>query len=62
LLVPSASFGVQMFRFMRCAEIVDDIKQECGKHGVVKSIDVPRPIKGVEVPGVGKVGAFFTSW
>lgn len=37
------------------AEIVDDIKQECGKYGIVKSIEIPRPMKGIEVPGVGKV-------
>ncbi len=37
------------------ADIVEDVKEECGKYGVVKSIEIPRPIKGVEVPGCGKV-------
>jgi splicing factor U2AF subunit len=42
-------------------DIVDDIKTECGKYGVVKSIDIPRPIKGIEVPGVGKIYVEFYS-
>ena len=36
-------------------EILDDVREECGKYGSVKSLEIPRPIKGVEVPGVGKV-------
>ena len=36
-------------------DILEDIKSECGKYGPVKSIEIPRPIPGVEVPGVGKV-------
>jgi splicing factor U2AF subunit len=36
-------------------DILEDIKDECGKYGYVKSIEIPRPISGVEVPGVGKV-------
>jgi len=31
------------------------VKEECGKYGTVKSLEVPKPIKGIEVPGVGKV-------
>ena len=42
--------------FFNCADIVDDVKEECGKYGWVKSLEIPRPIKGIEVPGVGKVG------
>ena len=38
------------------ADIVEDIKEECGKYGVVKTVEIPRPIRGIEVPGVGKVG------
>ena len=34
---------------------MDDVKEECGKYGTVRSVEIPRPIKGVEVPGVGKV-------
>lgn len=34
---------------------MEDVKEECGRYGVVISIEIPRPIKGVEVPGMGKV-------
>jgi splicing factor U2AF subunit len=37
------------------ADILEDVKEECSKYGFVKSLEIPRPIKGVEVPGVGKV-------
>ena len=37
------------------SEIVEDVKDECNKYGAVKSIEIPRPIPGVDVPGVGKV-------
>lgn len=36
-------------------EIVEDVRDECGKYGLVKSIEIPRPVDGVEVPGCGKV-------
>ena len=36
-------------------DIIEDIREECGKYGVVVSIEIPRPIEGVDVPGVGKV-------
>lgn len=36
-------------------EIVEDVREECGKYGQVKSIEIPRPVDGVEVPGTGKV-------
>ncbi|KAH8039144.1 hypothetical protein HPB51_005320 [Rhipicephalus microplus] len=35
-------------------DILEDIHEECNKYGVVKSIEIPRPIDGVEVPGCGK--------
>ncbi|OPJ89940.1 splicing factor U2AF subunit [Patagioenas fasciata monilis] len=35
-------------------EIVEDVRDECGKYGAVKSIEIPRPVDGVEVPGCGK--------
>ena len=38
-----------------CTDILEDVREECGKYGAVKSLEIPRPIKGVEVPGVGKV-------
>lgn len=36
-------------------DILEDIKEECNKHGVVRSVEIPRPIEGVDVPGCGKV-------
>lgn len=37
-------------------EILEDIREECCKYGNVRSIEIPRPVDGVEVPGCGKVG------
>ncbi|XP_018322996.1 splicing factor U2AF 50 kDa subunit isoform X1 [Agrilus planipennis] len=42
-------------------DILEDIKEECNKHGVVRSIEIPRPIEGVDVPGCGKVFVEFNS-
>ncbi|ESO05012.1 hypothetical protein HELRODRAFT_185543 [Helobdella robusta] len=42
-------------------EILDDVREECSKYGSVKSLEIPRPIKGVEVPGVGKIFVEFHS-
>jgi len=42
-------------------EITEDVKEECNKYGNVKSIEIPRPIKGVDVPGVGKIFVEFIS-
>ncbi|XP_059536742.1 splicing factor U2AF 65 kDa subunit-like [Myotis daubentonii] len=42
-------------------EIVEDVRDECSKHGLVKSIEIPRPVDGVEVPGCGKVFVEFAS-
>lgn len=36
-------------------EILEDIREECSKYGHVKSIEIPRPVDGLEVPGTGKV-------
>lgn len=38
-----------------CLDILEDIKEECNKYGRVLSIEIPRPIEGIQVPGVGKV-------
>ncbi|KAF5895855.1 splicing factor U2AF 65 kDa subunit isoform X1, partial [Clarias magur] len=35
-------------------EIVEDVRDECSKYGQVKSIEIPRPVDGLEVPGTGK--------
>merc|ERR1719210_3254174 len=36
-------------------DILEDIREECGKYGAVRSVEIPRPVPGVEVPGLGKV-------
>ena len=36
-------------------DILEDIREECSKFGPVRSLEIPRPIEGVEVPGLGKV-------
>lgn len=42
-------------------DILEDIQEECSKYGHVKSIEIPRPIEGVDVNGVGKVFVEFNS-
>lgn len=42
-------------------DIVEDVRAECSKYGVVRSLEIPRPIPGVEVPGVGKIYVEFAS-
>jgi len=42
-------------------DILEDIREECSKFGTVKSIEIPRPVPGVEVPGCGKVFVEFYS-
>jgi len=36
-------------------DILEDIREECSKYGEVKSVEIPRPVETVDVPGVGKV-------
>ncbi|XP_025200761.1 splicing factor U2AF 50 kDa subunit-like [Melanaphis sacchari] len=36
-------------------DILEDIREECNKYGVVRSLEIPRPIEGIDVPGCGKV-------
>jgi splicing factor U2AF subunit len=36
-------------------DILEDIREECAKYGEVRSIEIPRPVPGVDVPGCGKV-------
>uniref|UniRef100_A0A0K2T206 Splicing factor U2AF subunit n=1 Tax=Lepeophtheirus salmonis TaxID=72036 RepID=A0A0K2T206_LEPSM len=42
-------------------DIVEDIRDECSKFGVVKSLEIPRSVPGVEVPGCGKVFIEFST-
>lgn len=41
-------------------EIVEDVRDECSKYGQVKSIEIPRPVDGLEIPGTGKVQKYLT--
>lgn len=36
-------------------DILEDIRNKCNEYGAVRSVEIPRPIEGVEVPGCGKV-------
>lgn len=36
-------------------EIFDDIREECGKYGSLRSLNIPRPNSDFNVPGVGKI-------
>ncbi|XP_034045801.1 splicing factor U2AF 65 kDa subunit-like isoform X2 [Thalassophryne amazonica] len=42
-------------------EILEDIREECCKYGTVRSIEIPRPVSGVEVPGCGKIFVEYVS-
>ncbi|CAF4093953.1 unnamed protein product [Rotaria sp. Silwood2] len=42
-------------------DIMEDVREECSKYGFVKSLEIPRPIPSVDVPGVGKIFVEFTS-
>ena len=36
-------------------EIYEDIREECSKFGRILSMEIPRPVDGYQLPGVGKV-------
>lgn len=42
-------------------DILEDIREECAKYGIVKSLEIPRAVPGVDVTGVGKVFVEFNS-
>uniref|UniRef100_UPI00358E923A splicing factor U2AF 65 kDa subunit n=1 Tax=Myxine glutinosa TaxID=7769 RepID=UPI00358E923A len=42
-------------------DILDDIREECNKYGPVISIEIPRPVDGVEVAGCGKIFVEFAT-
>lgn len=42
-------------------DILEDIREECSKLGDVRSVEIPRPVPGVEVPGCGKVFVEYAS-
>ena len=41
--------------FFHTAGIMEDVRDECSKYGEVRTVEIPRPIDGMSVPGVGKV-------
>ncbi|CAL8302640.1 unnamed protein product [Merluccius merluccius] len=42
-------------------EILEDIREECCKYGSVRSVEIPRPVDGVEVAGCGKIFVEYVS-
>ena len=34
---------------------MEDVREECSRYGSVRSVEIPRPVEGIDVPGVGKV-------
>ncbi|XP_071796582.1 splicing factor U2AF 50 kDa subunit-like [Asterias amurensis] len=42
-------------------DILDDVRDECGKYGAVRSIEIPRPIEGMDIPGCGKIFVEFSN-
>uniref|UniRef100_T1JHC7 U2 snRNP auxiliary factor large subunit n=1 Tax=Strigamia maritima TaxID=126957 RepID=T1JHC7_STRMM len=59
LIVQRASVGAKNHQVN--VHILEDIREECGKYGVVQSLDIPRPIENVDIPGLGKVFVEFNS-
>ena len=55
----ASTFGtVHMFIYiiLSCLlGILDDVREECTRYGQVLSIEAPRPVEGMLIPGVGKV-------
>eukprot|EP01024_Parvocaulis_polyphysoides_P010517 TRINITY_DN13597_c0_g2_i1.p2 TRINITY_DN13597_c0_g2~~TRINITY_DN13597_c0_g2_i1.p2 ORF type:complete len:391 (+),score=53.85 TRINITY_DN13597_c0_g2_i1:34-1206(+) len=45
---------------MEYADIVEDMKEECGKYGDLEGVVIPRPVEGQPLPnGVGKVALIY---
>jgi len=42
-------------------DILEDVREECSKYGTVRSLEIPRPIPGVEIPGLGKIFVEFAN-
>ncbi|EFP08403.1 CRE-UAF-1 protein [Caenorhabditis remanei] len=42
-------------------EILEDVREECSKYGIVRSLEIPRPYDEQPVPGVGKVFVEFAT-
>ncbi|XP_067088999.1 splicing factor U2AF 65 kDa subunit-like [Osmerus mordax] len=42
-------------------EILEDVRDECCKYGGVRSIQIPRPLEGVDVAGCGKIFVEYVS-
>ena len=46
---------VQQLLYIYCTGILEDVREECSKYGTVISVEIPRPVEGILVPGFGKV-------
>ncbi len=42
-------------------DIIQDVQEECAKHGMVEKVIIPRPKPGVDVLGLGKAFVYFLS-
>jgi splicing factor U2AF subunit len=40
-------------------QVVEDVREECKKHGGVLQVVIPRPGDGLDVPGVGRAFIHF---
>ncbi|KAJ1925784.1 hypothetical protein IWQ60_004347 [Tieghemiomyces parasiticus] len=43
------------------SDILEDVKEECGRFGTVVNVRIPRPEPGRQVPGIGKIFVEFAS-
>jgi len=41
--------------------IMEDVREECSKYGSALSVEIPRPVGGMEVPGCGKIFVEFAN-
>uniref|UniRef100_A0A671LR11 Splicing factor U2AF subunit n=1 Tax=Sinocyclocheilus anshuiensis TaxID=1608454 RepID=A0A671LR11_9TELE len=61
LLVQRASVGAKNATMLSLFFPFTNFLDECSKYGQVKSIEIPRPVDGLEVPGTGKIFVEFTT-
>ena len=46
-----------VFGLLYLSGIMEDVREECEKFGKVLSLEIPRGIQGIDIPGVGKVSS-----
>jgi splicing factor U2AF subunit len=49
------------FNYSDILDILEDIRSESAKYGTVRSLEIPRPIPGHDVRGIGKVFVEFAN-